>query len=938
MVEPQSLLTVGREKELAIIEEFLRGVPDGPSALVVEGDVGIGKTNLWQRSVALARALSITVLSCRPTHAESELPYLGLGDLLAFLPDEIVARLPDPQRRALEVALLRADAHGSPMHQRAVSVAVHSVLREASRSAPLLVAIDDAQWLDLPSRRVLQFAGRRLGQAPVGFLVATRTGVNNEDVLGRDGIGAADRVRRLTLGPLALTAVDELVRSRVHARIAGHVLRRVTEASGGNPLFALELLRAASLDPAAPGPGEPLTIPATLTELVGSRLTRLPKATRECLLIAAALSRPTVELIQAAHQGRADVVGALAAAVDAGVIELRGGSVTFVHPLLAGVVHSQASAAELRQVHGRAAGLVQDPEERARHISRSAIAPDEAIAAAIAAGAASAAARGAPDVGAALFEQAARLTPPDAEGRAAMRLVDAADQHIALREMTRARVLLEEVLATSRTGPVRARALHRMARLRAHELGFEAATPTFSEALEHVGDDVALRVAIERDWSFARIQVGDPAGALPRAYAAYKAAVESGRDALLAEALGQLCMAEFVAGNAVPPDLLEQAISVDERVGPAAVTEHSGWGPGRVVLAMTLKWTGRFDLARRLLRSLLTAYTDRGDEGSVDTLIFHLGELELWAGNWQAASELCATAKDMEARTGQAVVERRDQLLLAMLDEAHGNVDGAKSVAKRYLELAEHAADPPGLTRCLKLLGRLELSLGHGAEAAEYLLRGVAAESASGYDHGVCRILPDAIEALIDAGRLPEAQTYLHSLESYAAKPDRSWAVAAAARSRALFDAAEGNLTGAEFGLRRAIDLYQESGEPLERARTLLDLGVVQRRLKKKRESRETLDAALSIFDALGAQRWSEQARAELRRIGGRPATPHELTPTEARIAQLVAEGLTNREVAASVFLSEKTIETNLTRIYEKLAVRSRRELTRKLRAGVPTA
>lgn len=932
MASSRPVEAFGREAELGVIDDFLRAVPEGPSALVLHGEAGIGKSTLWDYATAAARDAALEVLSCRPTQAESDLPFLGLGDLFALVPAETLGRLPEPQLKSLEIALLRTEAEGSPLHQLAVGVAVLHVLLETSRSAPLLVAIDDAQWLDVPSRRVLRFALRRLGAAPVGFLVVTRAGVNDEDVLGIQAI-ASHRIRHLTIGPLAATALHEFLRSRFATPIPTLILRSVEQASGGNPLFALELSRALLDSGESVQPGRPLTIPVSLTEVVGSRLTRLPSETRSCLLVAAALSRPSVDLIRLACPRPDRVIEALTAGVDAGVIEVGGDSVTFVHPLLASVLYSQAARADLRLLHRRLASLVQDAEERARHLGLSAVAPDESVAVAIAEGGARAASRGAPDIAAALYEQAARLTPLERSREAASRLVDAADQHIALREMPPARLLLEDAVARADGGAVRARALHRLGRVRSLEAGFAAAVSTLIEALEHTGDDLALRVAVERDLAFDSVQLGDPAGGVIHARSAYDAAMRSGREELLAEALDQLCMAEFAAGNEVPRDLIERAVAVDARVGAAPLGEHPGWGSGRFLLAMALKWMNRFDAARTLMRSLLTSFTDRGDEGSLDTLLFHLGELELWAGNWEVTATLCALAEDLESRTGQAVVERRGQLLQAMLDEARGSIDAARSRGIKCLKACERGGDPLGLIRCLRMFGRLELSLRHPTEAVEYLLRGVTLELENGYDPGITRVLPEAIEASIDAGRLADAEMSLRRLEASALTPDREWALAATARCRALLDGARGNLTGALAGLEAAAEQHEHLGEPFELARTLLALGVVQRRLKKKKDAREALGRAQSIFDALGARTWSQLARAEQGRIGGRTPSPDALTPTEAQVARLVADGLTNREAAASMFLSEKTIETNLTRIYEKLAVKSRRELTRKLHA-----
>lgn len=927
---------VGRTAELEVVEQFLDGLQAGPSALVLHGDPGIGKTTLWQAALLSARQRPLAAMSCRPAEAESALPFLGLGDLLSAIPIEVISELPDPQFKALEIALLIADADRSPLQQRAVAVALLNVLLKMARSVPVLVAIDDAQWLDLPSRRVLRFALRRIGAAPVGVLIATRVGNHVEDVLGVDSTGGPITVHHLTIGPLASRDLIQLMRSRLGASVSGPLLKRVEQASGGNPLFALELGRALADSPDLAQPGRPLTIPARLTEVVSSRLLRLSETTRKSLLIAAALSRPTIDLVQRALGQPASALDELTEGVDAGVIEIHGASIRFVHPLLASVLYSQATAPELRQLHRRLADLAYEPEERARHLGLSTAAPDEAVAAAIASGAAHAGARGAPDIASALFEQAARLTPPESTPAAVSRILDAADQHLTLGDASRAKLLLEEVLAKSPPGSARARALHRLGRVRGLDGRLRDALPILLQAIDEVHDDVALTAALQRDLAFIRLQVGDPRGALPHARAAHEAALASGEEALLAETLAQLCMTECAVGNDVPPGLVAQAMALDVRVGTAPVAQHPGWGGSRFWLATALKFTDQLQEARQLLHSMLTEYTNRGDEGSLDTVLFHLGELELWAGNWQIAAEHSAALRDLSSRTGQIQTGRRGLLLEAMLDEGQGRTDDAISTGKACLDLCERFDDLLGVVRCLGLLGRVELARQHPAAAVEYLRRGVELESAAGYDPALCRVLPDAIEALIAVGQLADAEKLASRLESHGTNRGRPWAAAAGARCRALLYAAMEDLTQAQAGLERALDNAGRLGQPLEQARSLLALGIVQRRQKKKKDARQTLERALGIFEALGARRWSELTRIEQGRIGGRPASPHELTATEARVAQLVAEGLTNREVAGTMFLSEKTIETNLTRIYEKLAVDSRRHLARKLRQAVP--
>jgi len=933
VAEDRRIGAIGRESELGSIASFLDGVPTGPSALVIEGEAGIGKTTLWSEAVAAARRASYAVMSCRPAHAESELPYLGLGDLFTEVPDEVVAELPVPQRGALDVALLRTEGEGRPMQQRAVSAAVLNALLILARSMPILVAIDDVQWLDPPSSRVLRFAIRRIPQASIGILVAIRSGGTDEDPLDLDSALPADSLGRLTVGPLGLQALDRLLRSRLHAAFSGPTLRRLEHTSGGNPFFALELGRAL-LDPeASAAAGQPLPAPWSLTDLLSARLAHLSKASREALLIASALSRPTVDLMRAASTTPDAAAGALERAAEAGLIELREGSVRFTHPLFASVVYSQVSGAELRRLHQRLARLVVDPEERARHLGLAAEGPDEAVAAAIDEAATRAARRGAPDAAAALLEQAMHLTPPAAIHDALRRKLDAADQHVAAGDTARGRILLEEVLATSEAGTIRARALHRLSLVRVLEDGYGEAPPLLRQALEEVGEDLPLRAAIERDMVLALTQLGALAQALPHARAGLQAAEASGEPIMVAEALDTLCMAELLLGNGVDTELLDRAIALDQQVGPAPLLEHPGMAAGRFPLALTLKWMDRFDAARELLRSVYREHSEHGEEGSLAPVLFQLGELECWAGNLETAARLADEFHEVASRTGQAAAEGPVLLLEAKVEACRGNVEAARSKGKASLALCERADDSRFVIRGLTVLGFLELSLGDPGEAVGYLERGLELEASAGYDPGVLRLAPDAIEAFVGVGRLEDARKLVEGLEAQGRRLDRPWALATGARCRGLLEAASGDLPRAQTALEGALQEHERLAQPFELARTLLVMGSVQRRAKKRREARESLGQALGMFEELGARLWMDKTRAEIARIGGRAPSPLDLTPTEERVAELVAEGQTNREVAASMFLSVKTVETNLTRIYRKLGVSSRRQLARRMRA-----
>ena len=913
---------VGRESELATIVRWVDALPTGPSALVIEGEAGIGKTTLWQEALLAARAASCVVLSCRPTEAESALPYAGLTDLFSDVPDEVLADLPAPQRQALDVALLRVD-DGGPMPRRALGTALVNILVRWSQSTSMVVAIDDLQWLDQSSVRALQFAVRRIHRLPVGLLVASRTAGAAVDQLDLSAV-VGDAVTRLTVAPLDVPSLDHVLRAHLHTAFLMPVLRRIAETSAGNPFFAIELGRAA-LDPeVSTSAAEPLAAPSTVTELLGSRLARLPNTVRQALLAAAALAHPTVDMVT-------QVVGyagskRLSRAVAVGAVALQDGSVRFTHPLLASVVYSQASPEERRGLHHRLAEVVDDPDERARHLALGADRPDRGVSAAVAAAGSRAARRGAPERAAALMEEAARLTPPSDSAALATRRLDAVDYHVAAGETHRARELVEEQLDAFEPTS-RARALHRMGTLLLADGKFAEAEDPLGKAAICVGDDLALRGAIERDLAYALLQSGRLAPAMAHAEAQLETAEASRDPVLIAEALDHFCMARFVCGHGIDSELLARALRLGDLVGPAPALQHPGPGTGRFPLAMTLKWIDRFDTAGDLLRSLCEEHSAKGDEFGLAMVLFHLGELECWAGNWDAAAELASNARQLGERTHQAGILRRALTLHAMVGAYRGDPGETRSEALANLEQCERAGDALGVIRNLKSLGVLELSLERHEQAAEHLLRAVELEASVGYAPSVLRVVPDAVEALLATSQLQPALELIDRIATTADDAALPWAAATSARCQAIAHAATADVIGARELVAESLKQHERLPQPFERARTLLVKGRVERRAKQKRLAREALEEARAVFDSLGAERWSEQASRELARIGGRPPPPRTLTEGERRIAELVAEGATNREIAAAMFLSVKTVEAHLTHIYRKLHMTSRREL-----------
>jgi DNA-binding NarL/FixJ family response regulator len=346
-------------------------------------------------------------------------------------------------------------------------------------------------------------------------------------------------------------------------------------------------------------------------------------------------------------------------------------------------------------------------------------------------------------------------------------------------------------------------------------------------------------------------------------------------------------------------------------------------------VAQLLKFTDRLDEARRTFTELLGDAAVHGVEIPISQIRYHLAELECRAGHWDTAMEHARESRAAAQRQRMGAFTLSEAHFAVGLVEAHlGRADPARLAALEGLRVAEEAGEILLVVPNLAVLGFLELSLGRPAEADAFLSRAVELEQAMGVrEPGYFRIVPDEVEALVALGRLDEAEALLAPFEDAGRNLDRAWAMATGARCRALVLAARGDLPAASAAADEGVRQYDRLPLPFELGRTLLVKGTVQRRAKRKREARDTLTQALEIFQGLGAAAWAERTRAELARIGGRAPSSVDLTPTEARVAELVAAGGTNREVADALFVSVHTIEANLKRIYRKLGIRSRTEL-----------
>jgi DNA-binding CsgD family transcriptional regulator len=905
-----SAAIIGRQAELEALTRFVEGAGARTTGLFLEGPAGIGKTRLWEEGLALARDQGRRVLATRPGGADVRLAFAGIADLLAGTLGVVLPQLPAPQRRALEAALLLAAVAGAPPDDRAIAAAFLSTIRLVAAESPLVVAVDDVQWLDAASLRVLEFAFRRLEDERAILLATMRIAPEEHEPI--ELVRALrDRLARLPVGPLSVAATYELVRTRLDLSVSRSTLLRLHEASGGKPFFALELARALQRAGVDPRSHEPLPIPAVLRDVVRGRLAELPAAVRETLLYASALTRPTVRALEDAVGRRAS--GDLEAAVEAGIVELDGEGVRFAHPLLASIHYGGAARARRRKVHGRLAMGAADVEERARHLALAAPEPHADVAAELDAAARRARSRGALTVAADLAERALVATPAGDAERSHRRRLAAAEFHYAAGDTAQAAALIEHALREAVSGRGRAELLWSLGKIKLEGEDTRVGAELFRRALADDGADDALRARILADLSLS-IHDGYEAAAA-HASAAADLAERLGDDETLARALARLGTLLFFSGQGFRPKLFERAVELEDALGGLELD----YGP-TMEYARTL---GHVEIERP--RPLLERLCERG-RASGDATVTHplcaLSGLECETGHWERARELAREAHTVALQSGREAAESRGLIALARVEAWAGEVASARAAAEQALVITRsrgwQSRGPFGV------LGFLDLSLENYETAYDALAYCVDRNQALGSGEPNDQLF-DAIEALVGLGRLGEAHDLLAVWEPRSL--ERAWAVPRVARSRGLIAAAEGDLESAEAALEEAVDTGEPVGIPQDLGRSLLALGTIRRRRRRKQAAREALERALAIFEALGARVYAERTRRELGRIGGRAPSGAQLTATEERIVELVSQGLTNKEVGSLLVVSHRTVEGHLSRIFTKLGLRSRGEL-----------
>lgn len=914
MPEPPSSGLVGRSAELADVDAFLEASEQRFTVLAVEGEPGIGKTVLWHESVRRAQSRGARVLVTRATELEAGLSLAGLGDLFDGIDESTLERLPAPQREALLGALLRVAVGERGIDERSLCAGVLSVLRNLASDCPVLVAIDDAQWLDASSGRVLSFAMRRLDPERVGVLVTVRVwdgaGVSFIDA------AAAGRRRALRLGPLSVSALHEVIKNQTGTSLSRPMAVQVARSCAGNPLYSLQIARNLSGTSS-----DRLSVPASLRELITARLERLPTRTRQALAAAAAASHPTTALVDG---------DALLPAVREGIVRLDRERVDFAHPLFASVVYGLLGIEGRRAVHRLLADRVADPEESARHAALAALGPDRATASRLDAAAATAERRGAPAAAAELAELALGSTPREDVQRRCERRLAGATYWLAAGDLGRAQELLEAVLQEAPSRSLRARALQLLGQLRSRRSSFAAAALVAEEALALVDADLELRAAIELDIVYCHANFGDLEGAERHARAAVEAASSAQQPGILAEALGVVTLATFLLGRGTDERALATAVLLEDAGRRSPIQMRPSYHHGQLAV-----WSGKLDEGLAILERVHDEALERGEESPIPLLDFYLVWGWLWRGDLGRATERAAEAGQLAALLGDHGAAGSALVCSALVHAHSGSVAEVRTEAAEAVRRFEQLSSPVFIAFALWALGLAELSVGNPA-AAHAALGAVADRLLTmgplDPTHGV--FLPDEIEALIGLGELERAEPLVEWLSERGAALDRSWALAAAGRCRALLSAAQGNIEGAFAAFDAALVQHDRSQMPFDRARTLFVLGRLQRRTRQRSRAGATLAEALDLFERFGAQRWAERAAAELEPLRVRSAHPDQLTSTEALVAELAARGLPNRLIAQQAMLSVKTVEANLTRVYRKLDVRSREALGEALRAA----
>ncbi|HLK78236.1 MAG TPA: AAA family ATPase [Streptosporangiaceae bacterium] len=896
---------LGRDRERDALGRLVAAVRAGQSrVLVLRGEAGIGKT-------AMLGYLSDAAEGCRIVRAagvesEMELAFAGLHALCAPMAGRL-GNLPVPQRDALNTAF--GVSAGPPPDRFLVGLAVLSLLADAAEEQPLVCIVDDAQWLDRVSVQTLAFVARRLLAEPVGLVFGLRESGGEHQLEGLpelviEGLAAADARRLLDLtipGPLD---------ARVRNRILGE--------AGGNPLALLELPHGRKPIAVAGGFGLPGELPLSsrIEEGFVRQLTPLPAQTRRLLLLAAAEPVGDVPLLWRGAERLGIGPEAADPAEAAGLVEI-GARVRFRHPLVRSAAYRSAPAAERREVHRALADVIDarlDPDRRAWHRARAAEGPDEGAASELEQSAERAQGRGGLSAAAAFLQRAAELTPDPAlrvkrSLAAAQAKLDVADT-----------VSASDLLAAAELGPVDELQRARLERLRA-QIAFTSrrgrdAPPLLLEAARRLDPlDAAMAretylEAIASAMFAGRLGTGPDVRAVAEAARASDPARAPGAAGLLLDAL----VTRFTEGYTAGVAPLSRALRAFGEPGDGGADRRWLWLACR--LAQDL-WDD--ELWHLLATRGVRVARETGALSLLPNALNYLAALNVHSGAFGAAAELIAEVDSITEATGIPPLRYATSTLLV----ARGDQAQALSLLEWGWRNVTERGEGSALGLASWLQAWLHNSHGHYGEALAAARRACEHEDVMAYGWA----LAELIEAAVRDGQPAEAAAALGRLSERTRASGTEWALGVEARCRAL-------VSDDESFYRESVERLARSRAAVELARSRLVYGEWLRRENRRVDAREQLRAAHEMFGRMGAEAFAERTRRELSATGEtvrkRTAeTLDELTTQEAQVARLAAQGRTNPEIGAELFISPRTVEYHLHKVFPKLGISSRKELRR---------
>lgn len=891
----------GRDAELKAVGELLDNAAGAGSggALVLTGDPGIGKTSLLGAAEQAGTERGMRVLRVTAVESEAELPYATLHLLLgAHL--GLLGRLPAPQRAALEVAFGLAD--GPAADRLLTGLGALTLLAELAAERPVLCLIDDAHWVDRASADALLIGMRRLQADPVAMICAVRGGEQPPDAPDRTGIPLVE------VAPLAPSVAAALLNDQ-----AGHLPAadryRVLAHAHGNPLALTELARMAPEED-----GDLLPLTSRLQLAFHGRVSKLPARTQTVLLVAALAEDGDLATVLAAAAGLGTDAEDLQPALAAGLLTAGESRLEYRHPLVRAAVRQRAPVAHRIAAHralaAALAGRGQDAEQRrVWHLALATSGPDDELAAALQRTAARARSRGGYAAAASAYERAARLSTSPAD--VAERLAAAAWAALEAGQLTRAEKLAAQAADEPRVARVEATvqflrgaypAAHRLLLLAADREADPAQAARLLTQDSHVAwylgdaelDEVAGRLAA------LRFPDGDPLAPLT---------------GYLLPVLGA------AAGRySQPPVPVRPAVARARELGAQVPRDLIQVCGGTLVL-------GDDDATHELSAELVAIARAQGAAGQLPVLLFFLAEAELFTGRLPEAVADATESLRIAADTGQRQWAGQMNAFLSYVAAIEGD-------AGRCRDLAGEALRSPGAGSAVAIgtwatwaAGLLDLGEGRAADALPRLHALVTGPHK--FHVAGTRAVPDLVEAAVRAGVPEQAATPLARFEAWAGYTGQPWAHALALRCRALLSADE----DAAAGYPAALAAHEAQDRPFERARTLLLYGEWLRRARRRSEARPRLADALGLFARLGAAPWARRAKAELDAAGAtapraqEPGWPAALTPQELQVVRLAASGLSNRDIAAQLFLSPRTVGYHLYKAYPKLGITSRAEL-----------